>query len=384
MNEICLNSDLKLNIQILKNHIIAYDYKTISLYNLNGDLLQKWENDFEINGICPINDNYLLFIGGFEIIEINMNNNIIEVINIISTGENYIYDFLYIKKDNLLILSYKNSINIRFIDTLYINSVQIMNNYSIFLYNFNANLFISYDLMSISIYQRTNNINLYQVLSQLTLDIENFDIKEHINLLKLDYKTLMITQFNKIYLINIQNMIVKQKYSFMSGIGYIDFVYKINKNIYLYKNNYLYVFNYNKNELILINLIYQTNLNAIDYFWNLYIKNKYPYLEDKIRIKCFYNYLYKFSLNLEKIEKENCIFLYPLSSKSFSLFSEFQIKKFLYFYEEKEKKKKRKKEIKKKNEIRKYYKKKITIIKRNNFKKEKIINYPKNFKKNYR
>ena len=58
-------------------------------------------------------------------------------------------------------------------DSLQKNAIQIIKNKSLYLLNFNSNLFISYDNKSISIYKKINNLIVYQLATVLSLDFNN-------------------------------------------------------------------------------------------------------------------------------------------------------------------------------------------------------------------
>ena len=195
----------------LKNHIIKFEpeSKSLLLYDLKGVLLDKKSIEFLIDGICIIDDNYILirYINKI-IIKIKIVNNSIEINDKLFINQS-IYDFIYIKESRLLIISFEKNIGIWDIDSLLNYPIQIINSKSHNLFKFNSNLFISYDNTSISIYQKTNNIKLYQLSITLTLGNNNYANK--LSLEKLDIRTLMIAQKNEIYLIDIRNMITKKK-----------------------------------------------------------------------------------------------------------------------------------------------------------------------------
>jgi hypothetical protein len=73
--------------------------------------------------------------------------------------------------------------------------------------------------------------------------------------MKLDNRTLMIVQKKEIYLIDIRNMMIKNKYKFINGEGIIRPLYNEDKNIYLNFENYTYIIRYNKYNLEIINII---------------------------------------------------------------------------------------------------------------------------------
>ena len=69
-------------------------------------------------------------------------------------------------------------------------------------------------------------MKLYQLSTIL-----NFDISYKLSLMKLDNRTLMIVQKNEIYLIDIRNMVTKNKFKFINGVGKIEPLYNKDKNI---------------------------------------------------------------------------------------------------------------------------------------------------------
>ena len=239
----------------LKAHMIKYEVisKSLWLYDLKGVLLDQKKIGFLINDICIIDDNYILISVHFNILmKIKIINNTLEIVDKLYINK-CIYDFIYIKETKLLIISFENFIGIWDIDSLHKNPIQIINNNSQYLFNFNSNIFISYDNNSISVYQKTNNIKLYQLSNILTLD--NKYSWNKLNLVGLDDRILMIAHKNKIYLIDIRNMITKKKFKFINRYIEIKSLYKKGKDIYLNIRNFLYTFRYNKSNLEIISII---------------------------------------------------------------------------------------------------------------------------------
>ena len=245
----------------LKNHVILFDSESLSLllYDLKGNLLDEKYIDFLIDDICIIDDNNILIRILYNIIiKIKIINNTISIKDKLFIKGQKIYDLIYIKESKLLVISFEYIIGIWDIDSLHKNPIQIINNESRYLFNFNSNLFISYDHNKISFYKKTNTLNhtniiLYQLSTVSTLN--NNDENNKSNLIKLDKITLMIAQNNEIYLIDIRNMMTKKKFKFINGKGKINFVYKKDKDIYLNFGNYLYIFKYNKYNLEIIKTI---------------------------------------------------------------------------------------------------------------------------------
>ena len=285
----------------LKEHIIKFEpeSKSLFLYDLKGLLLDKKYIDFLINDICIVDDNCILLIKFINIIiKIKIINNSIEINDTLFLKNKRIYDFVYIKESKLLIISfenydqfiinYRNIIGIWDIDSLLKNPIQIIHNNSPYLFNFNSNLFAAYNYKSISIYQKTNNIQLYQLASTLTLD-NNYSYY-NLNLIKLDNRTLMVSNNKEIYIIDIRNMMTKQIFILIDGVNEkeflcvkdinilkdiknmetttmfyitrdeIKYLYKKEKDIYLYSGNNLYTIKYNNNNLEIIKKIKKPEL----------------------------------------------------------------------------------------------------------------------------
>ena len=197
----------------LKNHVILFEPETLSLllFDLKGDLLDKKYIDFLIDDIFIIDDNNILIRKFYNIImKIKIINNTISIRDQLFIKGQKIYDLIYIKESKLLVISFENLIGIWDIDSLHKNPIQIIKNKSRYLLNFNSNLFISYDYNKISFYKTTNNLILYQLSTVLNLD--NNNIFNELNLIKLDKRTLMMAQKNEIYLIDIRNMMTKKKF----------------------------------------------------------------------------------------------------------------------------------------------------------------------------
>ena len=111
----------------------------------------------------------------------------------------------------------------------------------------------------------------------------------------------MIIKNNNIYLINIPKMKINQKYIFNNN-SKIDFIYKIKKNIYIYINNNIFIFNYFHSEINLIQSINLNNSSPVNYFSNLLQKNLNN-LKIKIKINWDENYQKFFILIIGKTGK---------------------------------------------------------------------------------
>ena len=149
----------------LKDHVILFDSNSLSLllYDYKGTLLDAKFIYFYINDIYIIDDNYILIKKSYNIlIKTKIVNNTINFIDTLLFDEmTKICDLIYIKESKLLVANFGTFIGIWDIDSLHKNPIQIIINYSLYLLNFNSNLFISYGKKNISIYQKTNNIKLY-------------------------------------------------------------------------------------------------------------------------------------------------------------------------------------------------------------------------------
>ena len=253
----------------LKNHVIKFapDSKSLLLYDLKGVLLDRKFIEFLIDDFCIIDDNYILFrISHNIIIKIKIINNNIEINDKLLINYQKIIDFIYIKESKLIIINFVNLINfdtfigIWDIDSLLKSPIQIINykshyyfiDNSHYLFNFNSDLFISFNYNTISIYQKTNNIKLYQLSSILYLNNNYYQYK--MNLIKLDNRTIMIAIKNEVYLIDILNIKTKKALIFDEE-SEIKSLYKKDKDIYLNIGNILYTIRYDKFNLKVINTI---------------------------------------------------------------------------------------------------------------------------------
>ena len=383
----------------LKNYMIKFEpiSQSLLLYDLNAFLLDKKYIGFLINDICIIDDNYFLIRIFYNIlIKIKIINNTIEISDKLFIKKLKIYDFIYLKESKLLIISFENIIGIWDINSLLKNPIQIINNNSRNLFYFNSNLFISYDNKKISIFQKTNNIKLYQLLTTLTLG-NNYNANK-LRLERLDIRTLMIAQKNEIYLIDIRNMITKKKYKFINGKGEIKYLYCKEKNIYLNIGNYLYTIRYNQSNLEIITLIKKEELkeyfiplsNAITAkLENENILNNNEYVK-------FFSFKNENSIKFIKIRLHDINNDYSFLNSTLQILSSFDNIKYFYNLMKCDKDKvennifDRRKD--RRNEVRNSKKYPITIARRNydkrskfkNIKKLKIRNNPNKFRKKFR
>ena len=259
----------------LKAHIIKFEASSKSLWlcDLKGVLLDRKRIGFLINDFCIIDDNYILISLFLNILmKVKIIDNTLKIIDKLCINK-CIYDIIYIKETKLLIISFKNFIGIWDIDSLHKNPIQIIYNKFHNLFNFNSNIFISYDNYSISVYQKTNYIKLYQLSNILTLDNEYSWNK--LNLVGLDDRILMIAHKDKIYLIDIRNMITKKRFKFINGCIEIKSLHKKDKDIYLNIRNFLYTFRYNNSNLEIISIIKKQELKneleniSVPFFWGV-------------------------------------------------------------------------------------------------------------------
>ena len=375
----------------LKDHMILFNSDSLSLllYDNKGSLLDEKYIDFLINDIFIIDDNYIMIKKLHNIlIGIKIVNNTINFIDTLFTDRLKIYDLIYIKKSKLLVINFGNFIGIWDIDSLHKNPIQIINNWSFYLLNFNSNLFISYGYKNISIYQKTNNMKLYQLSTIL-----NFDISYKLSLMKLDNRTLMIVQKNEIYLIDIRNMVTKNKFKFINGVGKIEPLYNKDKNIYLNFENYIYIIRYNKYNLEITNIIEKSKLIKLD-------KNKEK--KRKIELELF-NFLRSYYLHkssfMTKLIRENVSYYNGVTEISFFMDNYIRFIKSFHIeygesiggaYEMKFKKNTKEKRIGFKKSINysiingKNYDKRNKLKKIKEIKNERIRNNPNKFKKKLR
>ena len=278
-------------IKILNNHIITFDDRNIILYDLKGAELDNIKTrvyvNHEILDICKINNNNFIAMTEIHLLQIAIIKNRLKIKNKIIIGNN-INDCLYIKKYNLFIVSNNKNFIIFDIydkDTFKIGNIEIIPNTfkATNLMKINENLLVAYGQIYISLYKKKLGIKSYELISKLKLH-------KILKLLKLDNKTFVsMDNNNNIFLINNKKMKIYQKYFFFDRKNVIDFIYVIKSNIYIHKNNNLFIFKFFKKELILIKLLKKNPLVAFNYLLNLSIENYFPYLKEKIKINCIKN-----------------------------------------------------------------------------------------------
>jgi len=290
------------NLRILKNHIVTFNGLFIYLYSTEGNLLDSIKINYEkaIIDICIINNYYLIGFTVNDLFKINIKDEHLEIKdNILGkkkknlNDNDYIFDekildAFYSEINKILVISYDNHIEIRDFNFLNQKPIQIIYKDNSFLLNMNKDLFITFDEDSFSLYEKITGTKYYQLLSKKVIPIKLN--KNYIRLLKLDNKTLMVSNNeNILFLINIKTMKIIEEIYFMAYAGEIDFINKIENNIYISKNNILLEFNYIKGQMTLINTKEQNNLFSLNYVNNLFIEKKYPKLYNKIKINCIEN-----------------------------------------------------------------------------------------------
>ena len=128
-------------------------------------------------------------------------------------------------------------------------------------FDFNKNIFIWYDQISLSLFKRVNNSKIYELLS-------NIEIKDIRGLIKINNTKFMIYTLIGLYEINIKNCKIKEISLYFYKGTYVDFIVKIKNNIYIYQNEILYLCKYLKDELILISCYKYGEEDAIKHLLN--------------------------------------------------------------------------------------------------------------------
>lgn len=316
MNELTIISyNYKPNIRILYNYIITFDKNTIILFDIKGIQLDEIKILFinEIEDICIINNNYFIARTNQDLIQIIINNNKLEINNYIINHDN-IFNSLYLKKYNLFILTFWKEIKIYNVNSLNKEPIQIIKtNYLLNdLFKWNDDIFIAYNHFLITIFQKMCGTNSYQLISKLHLQMENNFAFSKFNtrLLKLDSKILLISRQNCIFLVNIKKMKKCQTLFFLSNPKKkIKYIFKIGNNIYIYKNNSLYIFKYFHNIISLIQIIKEQKLIAYNYLLNLALEKNDSNLKVNIKINVIKNI--NKNINLFEIINKN-IFIIPI------------------------------------------------------------------------
>ena len=100
----------------------------------------------------------------------------------------------------------------------------------------------------------------------------------------------MVGNDNILYLINIKTMKILKQFYLTYYPGEIVFIYKIEDNIYICKENFLILFKYVENQLLFS--IFENNSNNLlifNYLNNLFLEKQYPKLHKTIIINCIKN-----------------------------------------------------------------------------------------------
>ena len=310
------------NLRFLKDYIITFDEYTLTLYDLKGNKLDSLVIGYIID-ICVVNNKFILIMKRECIIpiiinkEIQKNKHILKIIpDDIYNLEIWITNCFYSKKNSLLFVDGINRIKIIKIDpinllieeniqTIYIKDCPLM-------LNMNKN-FILANEDSIFLYQKINGIQKYEFKSKLSINLrknEKFhfffhggteaerNLLEFINhfkksenrkiILKLNNKTILLTNSDSFYLINILKMKIINKYIWSKNLpeenNTIRFIKKLDNKIYFCTYNYTLVFTYLNNRLSLACKIYLTDKFVFNYFTNLYFEKCFP----KSKIKFFF------------------------------------------------------------------------------------------------
>ena len=295
----------KPNLVILEKYIVTFKGTFIYLYNMKGKLLF---NNFihpgeDIAGLFIINNNYLIGYSKYVFFKVIINKKEFEIENIILERAilREIFDIFYSKTNKLLVISYIDNIEIRDINDLNKNPIQIINQKLSFLLNINKDLFFAFNRSFISLYKKINNIKLYQ-LSTKSFHIYNDD-NYFIKLLKLDNKIIMVVKDSILYLINIKTMKTLKKFYLGHYPGDIVFIYKIEDNIYICKEGFLILFKYVENQLLFSKFENNSkNLLTFNILINLFLEKQFPKLYKTITINCIENKIRRdFNLILVKI-----------------------------------------------------------------------------------
>ncbi len=281
------------NIILLKNHIITFNNNLINLYNLNGLILDKIEISQRIANLYKMNDNnYFIVISGINLFKIYIICDKLLVYNIIKLKELFI-DCLALKNE-IFILSSSENIKIFNMNSSYKEPIQIINNCKYpHLFNWNDDLFITYNSSFISLYKRICGTKSFQLMSIIKIiQKDDFYIYKLLKLLKLDNKTLMMLNNKNIYLIDIKKMKINHEIYFFNRFNYTKFIYKIKNNIYIFCKYKLFMFQYFKNRMILIKIIKENELVIFNYLLNLSVEAYYPNLNKNLIINCVENINY--------------------------------------------------------------------------------------------
>ena len=282
-------NDFKPNIIILEKYIITINKNLITLYDLNGTIfdtfnfviIEKFDNLFKIDNYCFIvTDNNWLH-------KINIINDKLSIYKNIKFKEKII-DCL-ILNNKLIVLSFLSNVKIFDIYSSFIKvtkPIQTINNTKQSkLFKWDEDLFMIHNSSSISLYKKILGTKPYHLIS--IIRISKIDKFSYYSLLKLDNKTLFISNHNNTYLIDIKKLKINQNISLFNELNNIKFIYKFENDVYIYSNNNIFMFNYIKNTLI--KLIEKDELDAFNILLNLSVHKNYTNLNKNLIINCIEN-----------------------------------------------------------------------------------------------
>jgi hypothetical protein len=114
------------------------------------------------------------------------------------------------------------------------------------------------------------------------------NVEKNKSILKINDETILLTDFNSFYFINILKMKIIKKYIcrkyYFPGENKIKFIKILDDKIYFCTYNYTFVFRYSNNRLFLICTIHLTDKFLLNYLTNLYFEKCFP----KSKIKFFF------------------------------------------------------------------------------------------------
>ena len=295
----------KINIRIMKNHIITFNDNSITLYDLNGNFLHYLNVPYFILDIRIINDNIFFLEFKNKLIFISIFDD--ELITIFDLSIIKYIDFLYMKESNNLIISTFNNIMILYLNNFSSFKAIISQNINLKqrnLLKIKKNIFIAYNISYISIFKKKDTENIYQLVSTLRFGEIN-------NLIKINSKTLLVSQIDQIYFVFLDKMKLELINLPLTNMNLnnneeqkIYFMNSIDNYVFLYKNNTFHILYYSNKNLKLITSIKQNEYNTLNYVYNFYIERKYPKVSIRIKLR---DKNFKFKDSFE--ENENIKFI---------------------------------------------------------------------------
>ena len=155
---------------------------------------------------------------------------------------------------------------------------------------------------SISLYKKNFGEKPYQLISIIRISpIYKYSYNEF---LKLDNKTLLITDHEVIYFFDVKKIKIIRNPPLIKEFIDIKFIYKIENNIYIYDCNHLYIFQYSKNSMNQKGYIKADELITFNYLLNLSVHSCYTNLSKYLIIK----YIENKNENENKNKNENTHF----------------------------------------------------------------------------